>query len=140
MLSDTEGSQVEESTPLFAHQSPSEISVTYLGGRPPHIRRAILSIAAVTLTLSMSMHISLVPQTAILQDIICRKYYTQEHFNSGVQRAPSLEEKCKIEPIQSEVAYVNGWRDVTETLPGKYEMSALFLHVAYNFVSLVILS
>jgi len=125
MLSDTEGRQYEEARPLLAHQSQPELPTRSLGPRNPHIWRFILSTAAVALILSMSMHISLVPQTAILQDIICRKYYAQQNFNSGARHVPLSEDKCKIEPIQTEVAYINGWRDVTETLPGKYAMSTL---------------
>ena len=125
MLSDNEGSQYEEATSLLAHQSRPEISTQSLGPRTLHVWRAILSTAAVTLILSMSMHISLVPQTAILQDIICRKYYAEQNLNSGARHVPISVDKCKIEPIQTEVAYINGWRDVTETLPGKYAMSTL---------------
>ncbi|KAK3322845.1 major facilitator superfamily domain-containing protein [Apodospora peruviana] len=72
-------------------------------GRPHHTyrRRTILTVAAV-------------------QEFVCAKYY---HGNEGV--IPD-EDRCKIDAVQSEVAFINGWKDVFEMLP------AIVLAVPYG--------
>ncbi|KAM4064466.1 major facilitator superfamily protein [Hirsutella rhossiliensis] len=97
----------DETTPLL--QAPS----TPNGGP----WRAILCTALTFLLLSIGSHISLAPQTAILQDIICRDYYNSDSLGP---------DRCKIDAVQSQVAVINGWRDVFESLP------AMLLAVPYG--------
>ncbi|KAM7205482.1 Major facilitator superfamily domain containing protein [Naviculisporaceae sp. PSN 640] len=90
-------------------------------GNPKKIKtpdpwRTIVSVAAFVLILAFSSDLGFVPQTAILQDIVCESYYAQHHIaGDPVQTGPA--ERCLIEPIQSEVAYINGWKDSLEILP-----------------------
>jgi hypothetical protein len=81
----------------------------------PSALRTILSTAAVLLILNIGSHIALVPQTVILQDIVCRNYYA--NVNSDLPIVPDVN-RCKVEPVQSEVAYINGWKDSLEVVPG----------------------
>lgn len=93
--------------------------------KPPNPWRTIVSVAAFVLILAFSSDLGFVPQTAILQDIVCESYYAQHHVAAGPsQTAPA--EKCLIEPVQSEVAYINGWKDSLEILPGKFSPFPLF--------------
>ncbi|KAM7192298.1 Major facilitator superfamily domain containing protein [Rhypophila sp. PSN 637] len=84
-------------------------------GKPPDAWRTILSVAAFILMLSFSGDLGFVPQTAILQDIVCDKYYAQHVADGPALASPA--ERCLIEPVQSEVAYINGWKDSLEILP-----------------------
>lgn len=53
--------------------------------------------------------IALAPRMAIFEDIICRQYYGDI---AGVV-------DCKIEPVQSELARINGWKRTFTMVPGK---------------------
>ena len=76
----------------------------------------VLSLAAVMLILDISSYIAMAPETAILEDIACSKYYNRlEQMNPP---ASFQTRDCKIKPIQSEVALINGWKDALETIPG----------------------
>lgn len=77
--------------------------------------QCILAAAAVQLFLNVGSHIALVPQTALLQDIICENYYARVDLHHGTA---SPLDKCKVKPVQSEVAYVIGWQQAFENIPG----------------------
>jgi len=72
--------------------------------------------------LNTGAYLSFAAQLAILQEIVCAKYY------EGIAPRPlSLDDnRCKIDAVQSEVAFVNGWKDVFEMLP------AIILAVPYG--------
>lgn len=96
--------QENEATALLA---PAE--------RPTEGRRVLWTIvtaAAALVTLTIGSQISIAAQIAILEDLVCQKYYAE---NGGVPLTPSA---CKVEPVQSEVAWINGWKDSMEVLPG----------------------
>ncbi|EED22271.1 conserved hypothetical protein [Talaromyces stipitatus ATCC 10500] len=73
----------------------------------------IASLCVVLLIFDLSNYIAVVPQTAIYEEIVCRGYYSSEKLALG---NPSGD-KCKVEPIQSEVALISGWRDTFDTIP-----------------------
>jgi len=55
-----------------------------------------------------------VPTTRILEDIICHHYY-------DVQGLSEIDEKlCKIDEIQSQLAYLNGLISMLEAVFGKF--------------------
>jgi hypothetical protein len=66
-------------------------------------------------------------QTAILQDIVCAKYYA----SSTPPSLPPRRGECKIEPVQSEVAHINAWKDVFEALPGMSCATYTIPHIFY---------
>jgi hypothetical protein len=92
----------------------------------PSAWRIIVAAAVVQLLLNCGSHISLAPQTAILQEIICEKYYQTHALD------PDLLDRCKVEPVQSEVAYIDGWRATFETLPGTLNKPSSSVSFLYN--------
>lgn len=65
--------------------------------------------------MSTSTFIALAPQTAILQDIVCKQYYDGVGSRNG-----SAPDRCSVEPVQSEVAYVIGWEAAIENIPSTW--------------------
>jgi MFS family permease len=55
-----------------------------------------------------------VPQTQILEDAICDKYYHQKH---PLPPAGPLS-RCKVEPIQKELSLIKGWQNSFDMMPG----------------------
>ncbi|KAK3991434.1 major facilitator superfamily domain-containing protein [Cladorrhinum sp. PSN332] len=89
----------------------------------------ILTSAGVVFLLDIGNSLSLAPQTAILESIVCRQYYERQNHDGGAVVVTMMQQTmmiggggvdhpCKIEQIQSRVAFINGWKDVSETLPG----------------------
>ena len=77
--------------------------------------RVVLTVVAVNLILNIARCIAIAPDTFILMDIVCRQYYAPAGLDPGVS---SVDDRCKVEPVQSEVAYINSWREIVEFLPG----------------------
>ncbi|KAL2867573.1 MFS transporter [Aspergillus lucknowensis] len=78
-------------------------------------RPSTRSAFAVTIAISVLLmladicnDITLAPRMVIFEDIICRDYYTDI---AGVT-------DCKIEPVQSELARINGWKRTFTMIPG----------------------
>lgn len=70
----------------------------------------------------MGVQITTAPSLAILQGIICQNYY-EKGITDSVSLGRGLptnfeDDRCKVGPVQSEVAEVNAWKDVFEILPG----------------------
>ncbi|KAJ4381946.1 hypothetical protein N0V85_008637, partial [Neurospora sp. IMI 360204] len=74
----------------------------------------------------MGLHIATAPSLAILQGIICRNYYEKGIITDsigvglgGLDGLPTNfeDDRCKIGPVQSQVAEVSAWKDVFEILP-----------------------
>jgi hypothetical protein len=79
--------------------------------------------------LAAGNQLSLAPSTAILEERICNTYYHQPAVSEaasvpGLVASPAqltvLDDasRCKAEPVQSEISYILGWRDVFEEPPG----------------------
>jgi hypothetical protein len=107
-------SQSDETTSLLNSHSTALPS----SSPPSRIRasafRCVLVAAAVQLLLSVGSYIAFVPSTAILQDIICEDYYA---LHTGTVASPDID-RCKVVPVQSEVAYILGWQGALENVPG----------------------
>ena len=78
----------------------------------------LLIICSLMVLLDFGGYLNIAPQTDIFQDILCRKYY-QDNEGSGRLIALPSREMCKIEPIQSELAIINGWKDTFDQIPGR---------------------
>lgn len=76
---------------------------------------AVLLLCGGALLFDLSNNLSEVAEVAILEDIVCRDYYAKSAVNTIISAA----ERCKIEPIQTEIALLNGWRETFETIPGE---------------------
>ncbi|KAJ9151387.1 MFS multidrug transporter [Pleurostoma richardsiae] len=59
-------------------------------------------------------------QTAITEQTVCNKYYGSSRSRSGSSEAVIGfgAERCKFEPIQSELALIIGWKNALDTIPG----------------------
>ncbi|KAI1745725.1 major facilitator superfamily domain-containing protein [Xylaria scruposa] len=70
-----------------------------------------IAISAMLMLANFSSVITIAPRLAIFEDVICRQYYGDRTDIAG---APD----CKIGPVQSEVAFINGWEKTLSLLPG----------------------
>ncbi|KAK3497981.1 major facilitator superfamily domain-containing protein [Neurospora hispaniola] len=121
---DTNDTPTEQTTllpqdaPSFQDQKPSSSALW----------PTLVTVASLTLLFTMGVQITTAPSLAILQGIICKKYYEKGIIDSlslGKGLPTSFEglptnfedDKCKVGPVQSEVAEVNAWKDVFEILP-----------------------
>ncbi|KJZ71682.1 hypothetical protein HIM_08920 [Hirsutella minnesotensis 3608] len=116
----TSNTRLDETLPLL--RPPSVLAVSTPDDSSFRAWRAIFCTALTFLLLCISSHISLAPLTAILQDIVCREYYAD---SVGLDSP----DRCNIDPVQSRVAAINGWREVSESLP------AMLLAVPYGTLS-----
>ncbi|KAK6350297.1 hypothetical protein TWF696_006528 [Orbilia brochopaga] len=57
------------------------------------------------------------PQVRIYEDIICRKYYDSHGERLYPVGEPIPEEKCKIAPVESELALIRGLEPVFDAIP-----------------------
>jgi hypothetical protein len=57
----------------------------------------------------------IVPMTRILEDVICHRHYDPQGQGGSID-----ERICKINMIQSELAYLNGLVSVVEAIVGRY--------------------
>src|SRR4051794_28641495 len=55
-----------------------------------------------------------VPQTQILEDAICDKYY---HKEQPLPLAHPLS-RCKVESVQKELSLIKGWQNSFDMMPG----------------------
>lgn len=98
-----------ETEPLLASED-QDIRVPTIS----HVR-VIALVATIVLISDLAGYAATAPQLQIFEDIICRQYYyslqgESNHTGQGVN--------CKIEPVQSELALINGWADTFQTIPG----------------------
>lgn len=87
-------------------------------------------VCALLLLIDIAGFLGLAPQTQIFEDIICQNYY------AGIDKKPnqsytaiSDDERCKIEPVQSELAMILGYKETFDQLPG------IFFGVAYGLLA-----
>ncbi|KAM3470136.1 hypothetical protein MY8738_009862 [Beauveria namnaoensis] len=60
---------------------------------------------------------SAAPQTRLIEDIVCRKYYSAETLSTLGLTSPS-EHMCKERPVQDAVAQLFGWQTFFDGIPG----------------------
>lgn len=82
-----------------------------------HALRVIVLIATISLISDLAGYAAVAPQLDIFEGIICRQYYTMLGDSTASDQLDR--EKCKIEPVQSELALINGWTDTFQTIPGR---------------------
>lgn len=62
-------------------------------------------------------NLSAAPMMRIEESIICHDFYTMED-PSLIHGGIVDEQYCKIDPVQEELAFLNGWQSFFELLPG----------------------
>ncbi|MCJ1351791.1 MAG: hypothetical protein MMC33_001775 [Icmadophila ericetorum] len=117
-----------ETSPLLSHFPPPQLS-------PPRtkassIRKSvIIGILFLILTSNLPYLLQILPRLRIWEIIYCRRYY-EEHDPSLIGEDGLVEEKyCKVESVQSQVAYLKGWYGFFGSLPG------LFLAIPYGMLA-----
>lgn len=93
---------VPETRPLLS-RGESTLSTR----RNRHQRLTLIGTCIQIMVTCFGLFLEMAPQTAIFQDIICNEYY-----KNGSTTVHMSEADCKIEPVQSQVALVNGWKGV----------------------------
>ncbi|KAH9214752.1 major facilitator superfamily domain-containing protein [Leptodontidium sp. 2 PMI_412] len=76
-------------------------------------RNIVLLLALNILILSSAGGLTVVPQTRLLEDILCHRFYGDIKGLSDID-----ESMCKIDSIQSELAYINGLTTAVEAVVG----------------------
>ncbi|KAF3083375.1 hypothetical protein TWF569_002380 [Orbilia oligospora] len=89
-------------------------------------RNHIIALFAFLLLTEASNDIQIAPMTVIMESIICKNYYgdtntinsttTLDLADFSSSWAAADDRRCKIEPIQSELANVRGWQQLFECL------------------------
>ncbi|KAL6903858.1 major facilitator superfamily domain-containing protein [Trichoderma evansii] len=116
----------EESTPLLTnHENTADgVAIGYYD-RWPSI--PVFMAALVLLSHSMASSLAATPIIRLLEDSICRTYYYADQ-PSDVGRLPIDERLCKIDAIQTRLAYFNSWVSMME--------ATLSLIAAFPYASL----
>jgi hypothetical protein len=92
----------------------------------------VVTVSAILFILEVGNYMSMAPQRAIFEQIVCEGYYfaangeTPAADRNLLSGGDAIDERCKIEPVQSEVAFVNGWLDTFQMIPGRSFLSLFF--------------
>jgi len=103
-----------ESAPLLSSSQPDDVHAnndTKDSSLQSSTRSFYLSLALIFL-LQAGVSASVAPTTSILEDLICRRYYSDSHYTSG-------QVDCKSEPVQTELAMLKGITSLFMLIPGR---------------------
>jgi len=73
-------------------------------------RRVFIALLAMICVLDLGAVLGQSPSTQIFEEIICSNYYNA-HSKDPSKVLDTRNYNCKIEPVQSELAYLTGWMD-----------------------------
>lgn len=85
--------------------------------------RYVRQLCVILLIVDFVMFSSYAPLTAVFEDIICNKYYSSSIPSSLLQH------DCKVAPVQSELAFVKGYKDTLSQIPSRLSCSILYLEM-----------
>ncbi|KAF5864590.1 hypothetical protein ETB97_007148 [Aspergillus alliaceus] len=112
----------DEATSLL-QEAPENSDLLYPGNKAPHWITAIILLCGGAVLFDLSNNLGSVAEIAILEDIVCRDHY------ATTAAILSTSERCKIEPVQAEIALLNGWRETFESIP------AILLALPYGMLA-----
>ena len=72
-----------------------------------------LATCVLLLIVDIVASVPMAPRMVLFENIICRNYYGAWESDAGTRN-------CKIEPVQSELAQINGWKETFDTIPGMF--------------------
>jgi hypothetical protein len=102
----------EESSPArYSGDDEDDDARRALPGTPT-VLAIIIAASALILVLDVVAAAPTAPRMVIFEDIICRNHY------ASLQDGGGGTVNCKIEPVQSELALINGWKETFDTIPG----------------------
>lgn len=97
---------MQETTPLLGDEAQRQrppIYASFLQVKNP--RAICLLVSLFSLLLALSGSVADVPTTRLTEDHICRSYYAEQGKPlDGIDEA-----MCKVDEVQSRLAYLNGW-------------------------------
>lgn len=114
---------MEENTPLLGDERQQQQSgpqgASFFQAKRPRTIVFLLSLMVVGLAFSGSL--GEVPVTRLMEDNLCRRYYsTRLHTGNGTAPGDDIDESlCKIDEIQTQLAYLNGWLPMIEAVIGR---------------------
>lgn len=117
-----------ETTPLLATEPSTqqgvsqqrqdeyfEENVDSISRPTQHSARVLTLVCTLLMLLDIAGFLGMAPQIQIFEDIICQNYYAGQL--NQIDTLP-VNERCKIEPVQSELAVIQAYKDTFEQLPG----------------------
>ena len=87
-----------------------------------NLKVVLCSICVLLIFLTSGDFIAISPQTKLFEDIICNNHYGGVYTTTSNVTGFSGtrdENRCKAEPVQSELAIVLGWKETFEQIPGR---------------------
>ncbi|KAM3523409.1 hypothetical protein MY4038_008209 [Beauveria bassiana] len=119
-VDDDDGQYAEES-PLLripgqtwpSDEESSSGAYSRPGGSLPTVFKVTVAVSVIILISDVVASVPMTPRLVIFEDIICRNYY-DAWGGSGDSRLGD----CKVEPVQAELAVINGWKETFDTIPG----------------------
>lgn len=112
----------DENTPLLSSSEESGATTPCAKCVRPIKQWLVLIVGfAFILLIDLGGFLGAPAQTQIFENIICRHHYAQAR-HMPQQAVKDLDEAaCKIDPVQTELAFINGWKDTFDVLPGIYQ-------------------
>ena len=93
--------------------SPGDDDESYRHTRSPSALSVTITATVLLFLTDIVALAPVAPQMVIFERIICRNYYAEWQTGAGWNN------NCKIEPVQSELAIVNGWWGTFDSIPGR---------------------
>lgn len=102
---------ISENTPLLGGKS----SQCNIPERSAHTQKVLRLVCGLLAVLDLAVFLAVAPQTKIFEQIVCTAFYEQARGLS----TDLDDERCKTEAVQSEVAFIIGWKDTLDQIPSK---------------------
>jgi len=111
---DLEEQEPQDTSPLLGtthhDDDPAKLKSNYI--------RIIIAVTCAVFLVEIGDFILRAPTIRLMEDTICRKYYDSQGNTSVNLNLPIPEERCKIAPVQTELAMLRGWDTTFSCIPG----------------------
>jgi hypothetical protein len=110
--SEGERGEDEEMMPLMEEEQATMKAAAYWLST-----RFLLQLCFLVFLIDFSGYLTVAPLTELFENIICRYYYADSRFP---QPLGGLGLDCKADVVQSELAFIRGWREAVGQVPGQF--------------------
>jgi PCFT/HCP family folate transporter-like MFS transporter 1/3 len=110
-----ESNMSTEATPLLVERDDGSTPPSRYWFQVQRPQTIVLLLSLIILVLATASNLMIVPTTRILEDIICHHHYEVQGQGDVID-----EKLCKIDAVQSQLAYVNGLISMMEAIVGKF--------------------
>lgn len=107
---------VDESLTLLSHPVAMDTQII-----ESHARHQIITISLCTLAIifiDMGYFLTSAPQLRLFESIICRNYYRSRDPGVIDRHGQVPEHLCKINVVQDEIAFIDGYQMLFDNIPG----------------------